>query len=177
MGKSVNVQPQQSTAKQKPCAYFLGYIVAVLSCMNYSFGSIYSNSFQLNECCQSLRINIHAVCLCRPSMTIIIHTSVYINDFKSVRPRYVKRTGSRSTDRNAPVKGQHPLWHSFVYRSACHHNGPTITTTCCNRSEQRHYNLRTNSNRLFHQISSTHLIHTAELITNFEIKTYAYIIT
>ena len=27
MGKSVNVQPQQSTAKQKPCAYFLGYTV------------------------------------------------------------------------------------------------------------------------------------------------------
>ena len=25
MGKSVNVQPQQSTANQKPCAYFLGY--------------------------------------------------------------------------------------------------------------------------------------------------------
>ena len=28
MGKSVNVLPQQSTAKQKPCAYFLGYTVA-----------------------------------------------------------------------------------------------------------------------------------------------------
>ena len=28
MGKSVNVWPQQSTAKQKPCAYFLGYTVA-----------------------------------------------------------------------------------------------------------------------------------------------------
>ena len=27
MGKSVNVLPQQSTAKQKPCAYFLGYTV------------------------------------------------------------------------------------------------------------------------------------------------------
>ena len=27
MGKSVNVSPQQSTAKQKPCAYFLGYTV------------------------------------------------------------------------------------------------------------------------------------------------------
>ena len=27
MGKSVNVQPQQSTAQQKPCAYFLGYTV------------------------------------------------------------------------------------------------------------------------------------------------------
>ena len=27
MGKSVNVQPQQSTAKQKSCAYFLGYTV------------------------------------------------------------------------------------------------------------------------------------------------------
>ena len=27
MGKSVNVWPQQSTAKQKPCAYFLGYTV------------------------------------------------------------------------------------------------------------------------------------------------------
>ena len=27
MGKSVNVKPQQSTAKQKPCAYFLGYTV------------------------------------------------------------------------------------------------------------------------------------------------------
>ena len=27
MGKSVNVQPQQSTAKQKPCADFLGYTV------------------------------------------------------------------------------------------------------------------------------------------------------
>ena len=27
MGKSVNVQPQQSTAKQKPRAYFLGYTV------------------------------------------------------------------------------------------------------------------------------------------------------
>ena len=27
MGKSVNVEPQQSTAKQKPCAYFLGYTV------------------------------------------------------------------------------------------------------------------------------------------------------
>ena len=30
MGKSVNVQPQQSTAKQKPCAYFLGYTVLSL---------------------------------------------------------------------------------------------------------------------------------------------------
>ena len=29
MGKSVNVKPQQSTAKQKPCAYFLGYTVSV----------------------------------------------------------------------------------------------------------------------------------------------------
>ena len=28
MGKSVNVEPQQSTAKQKPCAYFLGYNVS-----------------------------------------------------------------------------------------------------------------------------------------------------
>ena len=28
MGKSVNVLPQQSTAKQKTCAYFLGYTVA-----------------------------------------------------------------------------------------------------------------------------------------------------
>ena len=27
MGKSVNVKPQQSTAKQKPCAYFWGYTV------------------------------------------------------------------------------------------------------------------------------------------------------
>ena len=27
MGKSVNVKPQQSTARQKPCAYFLGYTV------------------------------------------------------------------------------------------------------------------------------------------------------
>ena len=27
MGKSVNVLPQQSTAKQKPCAYFLAYTV------------------------------------------------------------------------------------------------------------------------------------------------------
>ena len=27
MGKSVNVKPQQSTAKQNPCAYFLGYTV------------------------------------------------------------------------------------------------------------------------------------------------------
>ena len=27
MGKSVNVLPQQSTAKQKPCAYFFGYTV------------------------------------------------------------------------------------------------------------------------------------------------------
>ena len=31
MGKSVNVLPQQSTAKQKPCAYFLGYTVRALS--------------------------------------------------------------------------------------------------------------------------------------------------
>ena len=30
MGKSVNVLPQQSTAKQKPCAYFLGYTVHYL---------------------------------------------------------------------------------------------------------------------------------------------------
>ena len=29
MGKSVNVLPQQSTAKQKPCAYFLGYTVCI----------------------------------------------------------------------------------------------------------------------------------------------------
>ena len=29
MGKSVNVWPQQSTAKQKPCAYFLGYTVYI----------------------------------------------------------------------------------------------------------------------------------------------------
>ena len=27
MGKSVNIEPQQNTAKQKPCAYFLGYTV------------------------------------------------------------------------------------------------------------------------------------------------------
>ena len=27
MGKSVNVKPQQSTAKQKPCAHFMGYTV------------------------------------------------------------------------------------------------------------------------------------------------------
>ena len=31
MGKSVNVYPQQSTAKQKPCAYFLGYTVIVIT--------------------------------------------------------------------------------------------------------------------------------------------------
>ena len=30
MGKSVNVKPQQSIAKQKPCAYFLGYTVCVV---------------------------------------------------------------------------------------------------------------------------------------------------
>ena len=32
MGKSVNVQPQQRTAKQKPCAYFLGYTVYASPC-------------------------------------------------------------------------------------------------------------------------------------------------
>ena len=31
MGKSVNVEPQQSTAKQKQCAYFLGYTVCTHS--------------------------------------------------------------------------------------------------------------------------------------------------
>ena len=38
MGKSVNVSPQQSTAKQKPCAYFLGYTVFArntVECMIY----------------------------------------------------------------------------------------------------------------------------------------------
>ena len=30
MGKSVNVKPQQSTAKQKPRAYFLGYTVCTM---------------------------------------------------------------------------------------------------------------------------------------------------
>ena len=30
MGKSANVKPQQSTAKQKPCAYFLGYTVLLV---------------------------------------------------------------------------------------------------------------------------------------------------
>ena len=29
MGKSDHVEPQQSTAKQKPCAYFLGYTVCI----------------------------------------------------------------------------------------------------------------------------------------------------
>ena len=28
MGKSVNIKPQQNTAKQKQCAYFLGYNVS-----------------------------------------------------------------------------------------------------------------------------------------------------
>ena len=37
MGKSVNVWPQQSTAKQKPCAYFLGYTVAYLR-LRYMLG-------------------------------------------------------------------------------------------------------------------------------------------
>ena len=36
MGKSVNVEPQQSTAKQKPCAYFLGYTVYRLSYILYT---------------------------------------------------------------------------------------------------------------------------------------------
>ena len=36
MGKSVNVQPQQSTAKQKPCAYFLGYTVYSMGCIHVS---------------------------------------------------------------------------------------------------------------------------------------------
>ena len=43
MGKSVNVQPQQSTAKQKPCAYFFGYTVWLGRCSMYfsTFSSIY----------------------------------------------------------------------------------------------------------------------------------------
>ena len=35
MGKPVNVEPQQSTAKQKPCAYFLGYTVNFLDIWKY----------------------------------------------------------------------------------------------------------------------------------------------
>ena len=42
MGKSVNVQPQQSTAKQKPCAYFLGYTV-LLPNLFYMGNQIYQN--------------------------------------------------------------------------------------------------------------------------------------
>ena len=36
MAKSVNVEPQQSTAKQKPCAYFLEYTVfEILICLKW----------------------------------------------------------------------------------------------------------------------------------------------
>ena len=31
-------------------------------------------------------------------------------------------------NRNAQVKGQQPLWHSFVYLNVWHHNGATIAT-------------------------------------------------
>ena len=36
----------------------------------------------------------------------ITHATVHIIDFRGVRARYVKRTGQRSSDRNARVKGQ-----------------------------------------------------------------------
>ena len=35
MGKSVNVLPQQSTANQKPCAYFLGYTVTAVTAVTF----------------------------------------------------------------------------------------------------------------------------------------------
>ena len=101
---------------------------------------------------------------------------MHINDFRGVRARCVKRTGYRSSDRNAQVKGQQLLWHSFVYLNVCHHNGATIATivaTIVTTSKQ----LGTNSNRLFRQVSSIHLIQTAKLIPNFQMKPDTYFIT
>ena len=66
--------------------------------------------------------------MCCRAVCIITHAPVHINDFRGVRARYVKRTGLRSSDRNAQVKGQQPLWHSFVYLNVWHHNGATIAT-------------------------------------------------
>ena len=59
---------------------------------------------------------------------IITHAPMHFNDFRGVHARYVKRTGLRSSDRNAQVKGQQPLWHSFVYVNVWHHNGVSIAT-------------------------------------------------
>ena len=50
--------------------------------------------------------------------TIITHAPVYINDYRGVR----------ACMWNAQVKGQQPLWHSFVYLNVWHHNGATIAT-------------------------------------------------
>ena len=47
MGKSVNVKPQQSTAKQKPCAYFLGYTVHEY--VGISQRRIYNSYFKINK--------------------------------------------------------------------------------------------------------------------------------
>ena len=66
-----------------------------------------------------------------------------------------------------------PCAYQWFHGYACkvwHHNGATIATTCCNHSD-------TNSNWLFHQVSSIHLIQTAELIPNSEMKTNTYFIT
>ena len=71
---------------------------------------------------------------------------------------------------NAQVKCQQPLWHSFVYRNVWHHNGATIATIVATIAT-------TNSNRLFHQVSSIYLIQTAKLIPNFQMKPDTYFIT
>ena len=65
---------------------------------------------------------------------VITQAPVHINDFRGVRARYVKRTAQRSSDRNAQVKGQQPLWHRFVYLNVWHYNDATIVATIATTS-------------------------------------------
>ena len=67
--------------------------------------------------------------------------------------------GWKPSGRDAYFISQQQLWHSFLYLSLWHHNEATTATTCCNHSD--HFiKIGYNSNRLFHQVSSIHLIKT-----------------
>ena len=62
MGKSVNVKPQQSTAKQKPCAYFLGYTVCFKISNEISCFSCVMCFVGLRRICFSLKHFIATFC-------------------------------------------------------------------------------------------------------------------
>ena len=101
---------------------YLWYVLCQLERRNDIMSDIWNVSIKIESHTK------HKASKANMSQEIITHAPVHINDFRGVRARYVKRTGYRSSDRNAQVKGQQPLWHSFVYLNVWHHNGATIAT-------------------------------------------------